>query len=361
MKSQAPEALAACMGLAWAAANHDLCRHAVGCERRALLVLAPCPEAIAAWVQTRRPRVTGPPVAVCRALNQGPSVSALRADDVLGLLPGKPLTVAKDRDALTPSRATADPSAAARQVERRRKHRATLTPLSPHRPPLRAFAALVAHRRRRVGDNVRRPTRWTRALKTYLPPVLPWFQDPATASWCDVFSRWPTRQAAQRARRPPLERCGRAHHGRSAAVLTAGREASTSAVALTTAAGGITPNVLWVPALVAHRRVPWPAMAAVDPASAPRAQAPPDAPVLDALPGAGAVLAPRRLGACGAPRARDAAAEERPKDAGLAPVTERRAKPSGVHWRLPCPQCLRHTFGAWAAEATRHACWAQGD
>jgi hypothetical protein len=43
----------------------------------------------------------------------------------------------------------------------------------------------------------------------------------------------------------------------------------------------------------------------------------------------------------------------------MAPVTERSGKQSWGHWRLQCPKFLRQTFGAWAAEFTRHACWAQ--
>jgi hypothetical protein len=30
-----------------------------------------------------------------------------------------------------------------------------------------------------------------------------------------------------------------------------------------------------------------------------------------------------------------------------------------VQWRLPCTTCLRHTFVAWAAASSRHACWAR--
>ena len=41
------------------------------------------------------------------------------------------------------------------------------------------------------------------------------------------------------------------------------------------------------------------------------------------------------------------------------PVTERSGTKSWVHWRLQCPQFLRQTFVAWAAESIRHAFWAQ--
>ncbi len=42
----------------------------------------------------------------------------------------------------------------------------------------------------------------------------------------------------------------------------------------------------------------------------------------------------------------------------MAPGAARSGTQSWVHWRLQCPQVLRHTFGAWAAASPRHACWA---
>lgn len=224
---------------------------------------------------------------------------------------------------------------------------------------MRALAQLVAHRRRLVGDTVRLTHRLTSALKNSLPHVLQWFQEKDTGIFCDFLSHWPTLKAAQLARRPTLERFFRAHHVRSADVITTRIEAIKSAVALTTDAGVITPNTLLVQALVAPLRVTLQAIADFDKAIAPRAQDHPDCPVFDALPGAGAVFAPRLLVAFGEQRERYASAEDLQKYAGIAPVTERSGKKAWVHWRLQCPTCLRHTFVEWAAESTRHSFWAQ--
>jgi hypothetical protein len=275
-------------------------------------------------------------------------------------VPVQPRTVAKDRDALTPSRATADPTAAALQVERRLTHRAQLTPLVPHRPMLRALAPRVAPRRRLGGDNVRLTQRWTRARTHDVPHALAWFPAKATASFGDVRRRWPTLQAVRLARRPTLARFFRAHHGRTAAVITTRLEASKNAVARTTEDGGSAPPPLLGPALVAPRRVPVHALADVDTAMAPRAHAHPTFPWLDAWPGAGAVVAPRLRVAFGEHRARRPAAAARPPEAGRAPVTARRGQTSWVHWRGPGPTCLRHTCVDWAAASLRPSCWAPG-
>jgi transposase len=359
MARLAQKEFAAFVGLDWADAKHDVCLHATGTARRAFLRFAHRPEAIDAWGQTLRTRFHGHPVAVCLELNKGPIVSALRNYDFLVLFPVNPLTVARYREAFTPSRAKDDPTDAELQVELLLTHRDKLQPLQPQSPAMRALAPLVEYRRRLVGDKVRCTHRLTRALKNSFPQVLPWFPEKDTARFGDFLSRWPTLKAAQRARRSTLEGFFRAHHVRSVDVIATRLQALKSAMALTTDDGVITPNVLLVQALVAPRRVTLQAIADFDTAIAQRAPAHPDFPLFDALPGAGTVFAPRLLVAFGEQRERFTSAAERQKYAGIAPVTERRGKKAWVHWRLQCPTFLRHTFVAWAAASTRHAFWAQ--
>jgi hypothetical protein len=226
------------------------------------------------------------------------------------LFPVNPLTLAKYREAFTPSRAQDDPPEAALQVERLLTHRDKLTPLTPQSPPMRALAPLVEHRRRVVGDKVRLTHRLTSALKNSFPHVLQWFPDKDTVLLCDFLSRWPPRTAAPLARRTPLAAFFRAHHVRAADVIDSRIQAIKSAMALTTDDGVITPNVRLVHALIAQLRVTLPALADFDTAIAQHAQAHPDFPLVDAVPGAGAVFAPRLLVACGAQRERFTSAEE---------------------------------------------------
>src|SRR5215510_13173631 len=143
MKPMSQEECAAFVGLDWADAKHDVCVQAAGTERREFGILEHSPEAIDIWVQTLRTRFNGQPVAVCLELNKGPIVSALRNYDFLVLFPVNPFTVAKYREAFTPSRAKDDPTDAALQVELLLKHSDKLTPLSPQSPPLRPAPQLV--------------------------------------------------------------------------------------------------------------------------------------------------------------------------------------------------------------------------
>src|ERR671923_307236 len=353
------DTFAAFIGIDWADAKHDGCLQTAGAAKRECFQLEHTPEAIDAWVTTLRTRFNGHPVAVCLELTKGPLVTALRQYDFLVLFPINPLTLARYREAFTPSRAKDDPTDAALQLELLLTHRDKLQPLNPQSPTMRALTQLVEHRRRVVGDKVRITNRLTSTLKNYCPQVLHWFQEKDTAIFCDFLSRWPTLKAVQLARRSPLETCFRAHHVRYADVIAQRLEAIKSATPLTTDEGVIAPNALLVQALVAQLRVTLQASADFDPAIAQCAQRHPDLPFFQALPGAGPVFAPRLLAAFGEQRARYASAAELQKYAGIAPVTERSGKKAWVHWRLQCPKFLRQTFVAWAAESTRHSFWAQ--
>ena len=304
MTQSTPHPFAAFVGIDWADAQHEVCLQAAGSAKRAGFQLDHTPDAIDAWGTTLRPRFNGHPVALCLERNKGPLVFALRTYDFLILCPLQPLTLARYRAALTPSRATDEPTAAALHLALLLPHRDKLQPLHPQRPTMRVLAQLVAHRRRVVGDTVRLTHRLTSTLKNYFPHALQWFQDKATRLFCDVLSRWPTRTAAQLARRSTLATFCRDHHGRSSAVIDKRLHAIHAASPLTIDAGVIAPHALLVQPLVSPLRVTLPAIEPVDNAIAQRAQRHPEFPLFQALPGAGPVFASRLLVACGAQRDR---------------------------------------------------------
>src|SRR5215510_7345441 len=359
MQHEAPETFAAFVGLDWADAKHDVCLQAAGSEQREHDSLDHTPEAIETWVGSLQKRFEGKPIAIGLELNKGPIVCALRKYHFLVLFPINPLTLARYREAFTPSRAKDDPTDAELQLELLRTHRDKLQPLKPQSPTMRALAQLVEHRRRVVGDKVRITNRLTSTLKNYFPQALQWFQDKDTVIFCDFLSRWPTLKAAQLARRSPLETFFREHHVRSADVIAQRISAIKAAIPLTSDEGSIPSNVLLVQALVSQLRATLQAIQDFDPAIAQHAQRHPDFPLCQTLPGAGPVFAPRLLVAFGEQRDRYASAAELQQFAGIAPVTARSGKKCWVHWRFQCPTFLRQTFVEWAAESIRHAFWAR--
>jgi transposase len=359
MQHEAPETLAAFVGLDWADAKHDVCLQAAGSAPREHDRLDHTPEAMEAWGGSLQKRCEGKPIAIGLELNKGPSVFALRTYHFLVLFPLNPLTLARYREAVTPSRAKDDPTDAALQLAWLRTHRDQLPPLNPQSPTMRALAPLVAHRRRVVGDTGRSTHRLTSTLKNYAPQVLHWFQDKDPVIFCAFLSRWPTLKAAQLARRSPLETFLREHQVRSADVIAQRINAIKAAIPLTTDEGIITSHRLLVPALVSQLRATLQAIQDFDHAIAQPAQRHPAFPLFQTRPGAGPVFAPRLLVAFGEQRERYASAAELQQFAGIAPVTERSGKKCWVHWRFQCPTFLRQTFVEWAAESIRHSFWAR--
>ena len=127
MPRLAEEEFAAFIGIDWADAKHDVCVQAVGSDPREFSRLEHKPEAIDAWAQAVQQRFAGRPVAVCLELTKGPLVYALRQYAFLILFPVNPLTLAKYREAFTPSHAKDDPTDAELQLELLLTHRDKVT------------------------------------------------------------------------------------------------------------------------------------------------------------------------------------------------------------------------------------------
>ena len=174
-------------------------------QKREFSVLEHQPEAIDAWVSTLRTRFKGQPIAVCLELNKGPIVSALRKYDFLVLFPVNPLTLARYREAFTPSHAKDDPTDA--ELQRRAPAQASRQAHTPQ-PPKPRHARPGATRRtspppgRRQSPSHQSPHQCPEKLLPACPPMVSTTKTPRI--FCDFLSRWPTLKAAQLARRSTL-------------------------------------------------------------------------------------------------------------------------------------------------------------
>ena len=358
MKSLTGCEFAAFIGIDWADAKHDICLQVANTEKREFAVLPHRPDAIDQWACSLRQRFQGRPVAVCLELAKGPLVYALQKHEFLVLFPVNPATLAKYREAFTPSRAKDDPTDAEYQLELLVLHRDKLKALNPQSAPMRTLESLVEQRRRLVDDSKRITNRLTSALKQYYPQAVRWFEEKDTALFCDFLSRWPTLKQVKHARRATLEAFFREHNARSAKLVEERLAAIKSATPLTEDVAVITPYRLLAQALVDQLRVTLQAIERFDTEISAISRTLPDYPLFRDLPGAGAALAPRLLTAFGEQRERYHSAAEIQKYTGIAPVTERSGKQRWIHWRLRCPKFLRQTFVEWAAETITRSFWA---
>ena len=101
------------IGLDWADAKHDICLQAEHSDQREFECIAHRVDDIEHWALALHKRFGGP-IAIALELTKGPIVYALQKYDFLVLFPINPSTLAKYREAFTPSRAKDDPTATRR-------------------------------------------------------------------------------------------------------------------------------------------------------------------------------------------------------------------------------------------------------
>jgi len=357
MKTPGNKPFTAFIGIDWADAKHDICIQAAGDKRREFCRLAHKVEAIDDWAQSLYRRFGGP-IAVALELSKGPVVYALQKYDFFVIFPVNPSTLAKYREAFTPSGAKDDPTDAEFALDLILRHADRFTPLHPQSVEMRTLVSLVEQRRCLVNDRVRTTNRLRNTLKQYYPQALEWFDRIDTPLFCAFIERWPTLAQVKRARRTTLQSFFHQHNMRSAGVLDARLSSIKAASPLTLDEAVITPHRLQALVLVDLLRVTLAAIKRFDEVIAELAPQHPDYALFDALPGAGPSLAPRLLVAFGEQRDRFNSAAELQRYAGIAPVTVRSGNMYWVHWRWQCPTFLRQTFVEWAAQTINKSYWA---
>jgi hypothetical protein len=117
------EQFAAFIAIDWSDAKHEVWLVDTSTSQKASFVLTHTPEELAAWATALRPRVAGWKRAVGLEQSRGPLLSALLPHDWLGLSPITPATLAKDRQAFSPSRAKDAPRDADSRLALRLHHR----------------------------------------------------------------------------------------------------------------------------------------------------------------------------------------------------------------------------------------------
>jgi len=350
---------AALVGIDWSDRKHDICLIDVTSSRREPSVLPHSPQAIDEWATGLRSRYGGRPVAVCLEQSRGPLIYALLKYDFITLFPVNPRTLARFREAFSPSRHKDDPPDAEHLAELLLHHRGRLRAWRPDSEQTRTLRLLVEHRRRLVGDRTRLSNRLTSLLKCYFPQVLEWFPDIRTEMACDFLLRWPELAALKRVRRETLLKFFRSHHSVRRETLEARLAAIKAAVPLTTDRAVLRSSSVMSRALCAQMKATLAAVAEVEREIAELCEAHEDYELFASLPGAGAVYASRLTAALGGDRTRWQSADELACLVGVAPVMERSGQSCWVRWRYFCPKFLRQTFHEYAGESIRHSFWAR--
>ncbi len=330
-----------------------------GSDKRERLVIEHRPKVLHAWLHQLRERFGGAPVAVCLELAKGPIVSALLEHEFVVVFPVQPALLAKYRSAFTPSRAKDDPTDAEFALELLLRYPDKVRPLKRESASMRSLRELVEMRRALVDDRVRVMNRITASLKAYFPQVIDLFREKETSVFVDFLERWPTIQAASKARRSALEAFFREHNVRSQATIERRITALRDEQALTTDEAVIGPAKLLVELLLRQIRVLNDGVERLDQQIDQCCSKLTDFKLFAALPGAGRALAPRLLVAFGEHRERFPTAAAFQKYSGIAPVIERSGNKCWVHWRYCCSTFLRQSFIEWVPQTIIRSYWAR--
>ena len=350
---------AALIGIDWADAKHDICLIDSATTQREASVLRHSPKSLDEWVAGLRRRFAGQQIAVCLEQSRGPLIYALLKYDFITLYPINPTTLAKYREAFSPSCHKDDGTDAAYLAELLLHHREHLRAWHPDDQQTRTLRYLIEHRRRLVDDRTRISNRLTALLKCYFPQVLDWFPDIRTTLVCDFLWRWPSLGALRRVRRETLLKFFRAHHSVRKETLEKRVAAIKEAVPLVTDRAVIASSVLMAKALASQMQTTLYAIHEFDSQIAALCAVNEDFALIKSLPGAGPNYAARLVVALGSDRARWHSADEVARLSGIAPVIERSGKSCRVRWRYFCPKFLRQSFHEYAGESIKHSFWAR--
>ena len=236
--------------------------------------------------------------------SRGPLLFALLQFDFLVIYTINPTTLAKYRQAFSPSRAKDDPTDAEYAAELLMQHNDRLKCWHPDDDQTRTLRYLVEHRRRLIGDRTRLSNRMTSLLKCYFPQVLSWFSDRSTVLVCDFLLRWPALERLRGVKRNTLLSFFRAHNSVRSDTLEKRLAAIKESVPLTTDRAIINSSVLMITALAEQMKTTIEAIRQFDGEIEKLSAAHPDFPLFQSLPGAGAVYASRLLAVMGTQRDR---------------------------------------------------------
>jgi len=317
-------------------------------------------EALHAWVAALCARFPDQRVAICVEQPAAGLIHALMGYDFVVLFPINPVTLARYREAFTPSRAKYDPTDADLLCELVAQHREQLKVWQPDDICTRKLRHLTQARRSSVNMRTRLSNQLKALLKGYFPQALELCgEDLTTPLACAFLQKWSSLQQLKKARPETIRRFYYAQNARRGDVIEKRLTLIAQAIALTNDPALIESSIVTLQALTLGLRAAHTAIARFDREIARTFTQHPDASLFAALPGSGTVYSARLLAAFGSRRERFESAEALLNFSGIAPVLKRSGQTTIVHRRYARPLFLHQSFIEYANESIRHSLWAR--
>ena len=317
-------------------------------------------EALHAWVAMLCARFPGQRVAICLEQPAAGLIHALMGYDFVVLYPINPATLARYREAFTPSRAKDDPTDADFLCELVSLHRQQLQAWQPDDVCTRKLRHLTQARRSSVNMRTRLSNQLKALLKTYFPQALELCgEDLSTPMACALLQKWPSLQQLKKARPETIRRFYYAQNARRSDVIEKRLALIAQAVPLSNDPALIESSIITVQALTLGLRAAHTAISRYDREIARTFSQHPDASLFAALPGSGTVYSPRLLAAFGSRRELFQSAQAMLNFSGIAPVLKRSGQSTITQRRYARPLFLHQSFIEYANESIRHSLWAR--
>ena len=317
-------------------------------------------EALHSWVAALCARFPHQRVAICLEQPASGLIHALMGYDFIDLFPINPVTLARYREAFTPSRAKDDPTDADFLCELVALHREQLTSWQPDDVCTRKLRHLTQGRRRSVNMRTRLSNQLKALLKCYFPQALELCGDDLTTPMaCAFLNKWPSLQQIKKARPETIRRFYYAQNARRGDVIEKRLALIEKAMPLTQDRALIDSSLITVQALVLGLRAVHTAIASYEREIARTFSEHPDHSLFAALPGSGTTYSARLLAAFGSRRELFPNAEAMLNFTGIAPVLKRSGQAILIHRRCARPLFVHQSFIEYANESIRHSLWAR--
>jgi len=317
------------------------------------------PEALWEWLLELRQQHPQARVALCLEQPAVHLIAFLEAYEWICLYPINPISLQKFREAFVTSRAKDDAKDARYLAELLLTHHAKLKPWAPEDSQTRAVQQRVFHRRAVVDERTSLTNRLQALLKQYFPQALVLCGEDLWRPLAIGFLlKWPSLQAAQKAKPATLKQFYYLNGSRSAKLLEQRLALVAQAVPVTDQSALIGSFVLRVQLLCRQLQLVHQTLHQYEKQIAQTFAQHPDHPIFASFPGAGPVLGPRLLSSLGSQRERFEHAANLQRYTGVAPVTKQSGGKCHVHRRYLCPKFHRQSFHEYAKVSVLRSRWA---
>jgi transposase len=350
----------AALSFDWADEKHDYCLWDAETNSIELGSMQNRPEVIHDFICKIRFRFQGRKVAVGLEQSKGALAYQLMEYGFFTIYFVHPTTVAKVREAWTPSGAKDDPGDAELIMSIVRDSNHKLRAWKPDTPETHRLMLLCSHRRKLVDLRVKLTNMLRSCLKTYYPLACLVTGDKLNEPLAlNFLTRWPTFESLKRSRISTVEKYYSRGNSRSSKVILERLEIIRNAEPATTDPVITESYSMQMLALVAQIRQLRETIKLYDKEIYKTYCSHSDVEIINSFPATGKVFGPRLIAALGTDRERFESAHEIECYSGIAPVVDRSGKTAKIYRRYKCSSFIRQSFHEWANETTKHCLWAR--